>query len=193
MDAVQHFEIPYKVRERAKKFYFDAFHWQLFDLPGSGYTLANTVDTEPNGMPKRAGAINGGLTRRSKDLTAPTLFMRVTDLKAHLDRIKHAGGTILTEPVAMGPVWFARFRDTEGNVLGAIQPRPEAMEPAAATGAKDKTKPKAARKSKAKPKKAKSAKPKAAKSSGKGAKPAKSKPKARKAKAPKEAKAVWSR
>lgn len=165
MDAVQHFEIPYKVRERAKKFYFDAFHWQLFDVPGTGYTFATTVEVESNGMPKRPGAINGGLAPRSKENTAPVVLMRVTDLKAHLERIRHAGGTILQEPVAMGPVWVARFRDPEGNVMGVIQPRPEGMESAVAADAKgkdkqaaQKAKPKAAKKSKAKPKRAKSSK-----------------------------------
>lgn len=194
MDAVQHFEIPYKVRERAKKFYFDAFHWQLFDLPGSGYTLANTVDTEPTGMPKRAGAINGGLTPRTAELTAPTLFIRVTDLKAHLERVRHAGGTVLGEPVARGPVWYARFKDTEGNVLGAIQPRPEGPAPtkAARTGAKKAAPSKPARKavrragSKA-----------AAKSAPKPARKVKAKPAAKKSaktgKAPKAPAAVWSR
>lgn len=191
MDAVQHFEIPYKVRERAKKFYFDAFHWQLVDVPGSSYTFANTVDVEPNGMPKRPGAINGGLAPRSKQNAAPTVLMRVTDIKAHLERIRHAGGTILQEPVAMGPVWVARFRDPEGNVLGILQPRPEALQQEAAaaakrTGAKPKT---------AKARQAKASRSRAAKSaSAKKGKPSKGQPKKAKGRKGKpEPKAVWSR
>lgn len=192
MDAVQHFEIPYKVRQRAKKFYFDVFHWQLFDVPGTDYTLATTVDIEPNGMPKRPGAINGGLAPRSKENTAPTLLMRVTDIHAHLERIRHAGGTILQEPVPMGPVWVARFRDPEGNVLGVLQPRPEALQEEAAAAAKAKG---------AKPKKAaKGRKAKAGKSTAGKSKPAKKgktgKGKPKKAKGRKgkpEPKAVWSR
>ncbi len=176
MDAVQHFELPYKNRDRAKKFYFQAFGWQVFDLPGSTYSLANSVDTEKNGMPKRPGAINGGLLPRSKEVTAPTFFVKVKDLEAHLQRVRHAGGTLVTPPTAMGPVWFARFRDTEGNLLGAVQDRPEGQEAGAGAGRK------------AKPAKKAKAKPRKAATSGK-AKPAKAKPK-RKAR---EAKATWSR
>lgn len=203
MDAVQHFELPYKVRERAKKFYFDVFHWQLFDLAGTGYTLATTVDIEPNGMPKRPGAINGGLAPRSQENTAPTLLMRVTDIKAHLERIRHAGGTILQEPVASGPVWVARFRDPEGNVLGVIQPRPEALQEEAAAAAKAKggkskkaAKSGKAGKTAAKPKVARSGASKAKPAKSKGGKPAK--PAARPAKGPArkakpEPRIVWSR
>ena len=132
MDHVQHFEIPYKVRDRAKKFYFQAFGWQIFDVPGSPYAFVTTVPIEKNGMPKRAGAINGGLTPRTKQLTAPTILVKVNDLKSHLTRIEHAGGSIVVPPTAMGPVWYARFRDPEGNVLGAIENRPEGQEKAIA-------------------------------------------------------------
>ena len=121
MDPVQHFELPYKSRDRAKKFYFDAFGWQLFDLPGSPYTLASSVDTHANGMPKRAGAINGGLVPRSDVVPGPTFMVKVGNLAAHLERIREHGGEVLTEPVHMGPVVFARFRDTEGNILAAFE------------------------------------------------------------------------
>ena len=125
MDPVQHFELPYRSRERAKKFYFDAFGWQLFDLPGSPYTLANSVDTHANGMPKRAGAINGGLVPRSDLVQGPTFMVKVGNVAAHLERIREHGGDVLTEPVQMGPVIFARIRDTEGNVLAIMQDAPE--------------------------------------------------------------------
>src|SRR5690242_7627805 len=95
MDPVQHFELPYKSRDRAKKFYFDAFGWQLFDLPG-GYTLASSVETHANGMPKRAGAINGGLTPRSELVQGPTFMIKVGSLKPHLERIREHGGEVLS-------------------------------------------------------------------------------------------------
>ena len=182
MDAVQHFELPYKNRERAKKFYFQAFGWQIYDTPGSPYSFVATVDMEKSGMPKRPGAINGGLAPRSKELAAPTVLIKVTDLKNHLTRIEHAGGDILVPPTAMGPVWYARFRDPEGNVLGAIQDRPEGMAPAAASPKK------------AKGGKGRKAKPAAKSAAAKPAKAAKSaKPKRKAARRPREAKATWSR
>jgi predicted enzyme related to lactoylglutathione lyase len=125
MDPVQHFELPYRSRERAKRFYFDAFNWQLFDVPGGGYVFATTVPTEANGMPKKAGAINGGLTPRSAQVPGPTILVKVADLKAHLERIRAAGGAVLAEPEAMGPVVLARVRDTEGNVIGVFEDAPK--------------------------------------------------------------------
>ena len=131
MNHVQHFEIPYKVQPRAKKFYFDAFGWQLIDVPGTGYSFATTVPVEKNGMPKRPGAINGGLIPRSKQTPAPTVLVKVGDLKAHLARIEDAGGSVVVQPTPMGPVWYARIKDTEGNVIGVMQDRPEGQEKAA--------------------------------------------------------------
>lgn len=131
MDAVQHFELPYKSRDRAKKFYFDVFDWQLFDLAGSDYTLASSVDTHTNGMPKRPGAINGGLVARRENTSAPSLMIHVGEVRSHLDRIRRNGGTILTEPVKMGPVIYARFSDSEGNVLAVFEDAPEGAAPAA--------------------------------------------------------------
>jgi len=125
MDPVQHFELPYKSRERAKKFYFDAFGWQLVDLPGSGYTLASSVPTERNGMPKRPGAINGGLLPRDEHIQGPSFMVKVGSLDPHLARIREHGGEILTEPVHMGPVRYARIRDTEGNVISVFEDAPK--------------------------------------------------------------------
>lgn len=136
MNPVQHFEIPYKVQGRAKTFYFEAFGWQLFDVPGTGYSFATTVPIEKNGMPKRAGAINGGLTPRSKAVPAPTFLIKVGDVRAHLARIEDAGGTIVVPPTAMGPVTFARVRDTEGNLIGIMEDRPEGQETPASGKAK---------------------------------------------------------
>lgn len=143
MNPVQHFEIPYRSQQRAKKFYFEAFGWQLFDVPGTGYSFATTVPMEKNGMPKRAGAINGGLTPRSKEVPGPTLLVHVADLQAHLARIEGAGGQVLVPPHAVGPVWRAYLRDTEGNTIGIIQDRPAGQEasPARSPQAKPSRKP----------------------------------------------------
>jgi uncharacterized protein len=136
MHPVQHFEIPYRSHARAKKFYFDAFGWQLFDVPGTGYTFATTVPLEKNGMPKRAGAINGGLTPRTKDLTAPTLLIHVGDVQANLARIVAAGGSVVVPPTPMGPVTYARVRDPEGNLIGIIEDRAEGQKKPAKRGGK---------------------------------------------------------
>jgi predicted enzyme related to lactoylglutathione lyase len=126
MDPVQHFEIPYKSRDRAKKFYFDAFGWQVFDLPGSPYSLLTSVETHANGMPKKAGAINGGLVPRDDNVQGPTFLIKVGNVDAHLQRVREHGGQVLTQPVHMGPVIFSRIRDPEGNVIAVFEDAPEA-------------------------------------------------------------------
>jgi predicted enzyme related to lactoylglutathione lyase len=158
MDPVQHFEIPYKSRDRAKKFYFDAFGWQVFDLPGSGYSLLTSVETHANGMPKRAGAINGGLTPRDDHVQGPTLLIKVGNVDAHLERIREHGGEVLTEPVHMGPVRFSRVKDTEGNVIAVFEdaPEPTAQENRQANRAKGGQAPAATGAAARKPKAAKS-------------------------------------
>lgn len=176
MDPVQHFELPYDSRERAKRFYAEAFGWGLFDLPGSGYTLASTVATEPTGMPKRPGAINGGLLPRGA-VQAPTLFVKAGDLRARLKAVRAAGGTVLTEPQEMGPVVFARIRDTEGNVLAVFEDRPAAVRAEQeAAGARQAAAPKkaagGAKRTVAKPP-SRGRKPKASKPSRGSAKPGK--------------------
>lgn len=203
MDHVQHFELPYKNRDRAKKFYFQAFGWQIFDTPGSGYSFVSTVEMDPKGMPKKPGAINGGLLPRGKQVTGPTLFVKVGDIKAHLERIRHAGGTVLTEPQAQGPVWFARFRDPEGNLMTVFQQNPAAREDRDAVVKKaTKGRPKKAVKGKSGAAARASGKKPARKASTKGIKPqrkstAGARPaavaKPRKAKAPREPTATWSR
>jgi uncharacterized protein len=151
MDPVQHFELPYRSRDRAKKFYFDAFGWQLFDLPGTGYTLASSVDTRPNGMPKRAGAINGGLVPRDDIVQGPTFMVKVGNVAAHLERIREHGGEVLTEPVHMGPVIFSRIRDTEGNVLAIMQDAKEEARGAPKSSGSGARAKRAGKKAKAKP------------------------------------------
>jgi predicted enzyme related to lactoylglutathione lyase len=176
MDPVQHFEIPYKSRDRAKKFYFDAFGWQVFDLPGSPYSLANSVDTHANGMPKRAGAINGGLVPRSDLVQGPTFMVKVGNVAAHLERIREHGGDVLTEPVHMGPVIFSRIRDTEGNVIAIMQDAPESKggpQKAGAAGAAVKATAETAKKAKTTARKA-AGKAKAAPKRGKAMKARKS-------------------
>ena len=74
MDKVQHFELPVDNLERAKKFYKSIFGWELKDAPEMSYTMITTVPTNKEGVPKEAGAINGGMFKRSDfefDFQAP--------------------------------------------------------------------------------------------------------------------------
>lgn len=120
MDKVVHFEIPTDDLERAKGFYGSAFGWQLQTVPEMDYTIAMTTAVDGQSqMPTEAGAINGGIMKRSSDTPAPVITIGVGSIDESLKQVGAAGGTTVqprTEIPGMGA--FAYFKDTEGNVLG---------------------------------------------------------------------------
>ena len=128
MNPVVHFEMPYRDRERAVRFYTAAFGWQMEKLgPEMGdYVLATTatVDARP-GAP--AGAINGGLFPYKADWPAqyPGVVIGVDDIRAAMARITAAGGQVHGEPMAIPGVGdYVAFTDTEGNRHSVLQPLP---------------------------------------------------------------------
>lgn len=130
MDPVVHFEMPYRDRDRAARFYAEAFGWQMEKLgPEMGdYVLATTAtaDVRP-GAP--AGAINGGLFPLRADVPAqhPGVVIGVDDVRAAMARIAAAGGQVLGEPMAIPGVGdYVAFTDTEGNRHSVLQPLPMA-------------------------------------------------------------------
>jgi predicted enzyme related to lactoylglutathione lyase len=59
MDKVVHFEIPFENKNRAMKFYSDAFGWQLMDMQQMDYVMASTVevdDTRHGGLRTHRGS-----------------------------------------------------------------------------------------------------------------------------------------
>ncbi|MBI5389783.1 hypothetical protein HZB01_05395 [Candidatus Woesearchaeota archaeon] len=65
-DPIVHFEIPADNVKRAKKFYEKIFGWEItrYSFPGGGYWIVRTTEVDKDRMPKRVGAINGGLMQR---------------------------------------------------------------------------------------------------------------------------------
>ena len=127
MNKVVHFEIPFDSEERAKKFYEDAFDWQIMSVPEMNYTMVTTVETDSRTMtPKTPGAINGGMMKR--DATSgknPVLVIDVPNINDHLTRIKNAGGKVVMPTTEVGDMGlYARVSDTEGNVIGVWQNKP---------------------------------------------------------------------
>lgn len=130
MCAVVHFEMPYKDRERAERFYAAAFGWTSEKLgPEMGdYMLVTTAlpGARPNMPPQAAlGAINGGLFPFKADwpMQHPSVVMGVDDIRAAMQRITAAGGEVLGEPMVIPGVGeYVSFVDTEGNRSSMIQP-----------------------------------------------------------------------
>jgi len=136
-NPVVHFEMGYEDRERMKNFYAETFGWKLQQLGEEmgGYVVAQTAETDEQGMVKTPGTINGGFYRKTDDPLshAPSVVIAVEDIKAAMEKVKAGGGEILG---AMGPdgqrslepqmipgvgLWIS-IRDTEGNRVSMLQP-----------------------------------------------------------------------
>jgi predicted enzyme related to lactoylglutathione lyase len=126
MNPVVHFEMPYRDRERAARFYSAAFGWQTQMLgPEMGdYLLVTTAvsDAKPGAA---AGAINGGLYPFKPDWPAqyPSVVIAVEDLQAAMQRVRRSGGEMLGEPMQISGIGqYIAFVDTEGNRNSMLQP-----------------------------------------------------------------------
>lgn len=122
MGKVVHFEIPADDLARAKKFYGTVFGWTLNDFPEMEYTIARTVESDENGMPKEAGAINGGMLQRQEPVKSPVITISVDNMDQAAATIEKNGGKVIRPKLPVGDMGFAAyFKDTEGNVVGLWQ------------------------------------------------------------------------
>ena len=136
-NPVVHFEMGYFDGNRMKKFYETAFGWNLVQMgPEMGnYIIAQTADTDENGMVKTPGTINGGFYQKVEDPMshAPSVVISVPDVKAAMQAVEANGGKILgamteTGEIGMEPMmipgvghWIS-IQDTEGNRVSLLQP-----------------------------------------------------------------------
>jgi len=126
MNPVVHFEMPYRDRERAVRFYTRAFGWQcqmLGEEMGNYVTVVTAVTDAKPGAP--AGATGGGLFPFKPDWPAqhPGVVIGVEDIRAAMARVRDAGGEVLGEPMTIPGVGdYVAFLDTEGNRHSLMQP-----------------------------------------------------------------------
>jgi len=122
MDKIVHFEIPAVNLKRAKKFYVNAFGWQMNDVPEMNYVIVRTTESGKNGMPRKPGSINGGMMKRSKIVNAPVVTIDVYNIDASMKKLKKLGGKVVIGKQSIGKMgYIAYFKDTEGNILGLWQ------------------------------------------------------------------------
>ena len=121
MGRVVHFELPADDPQRAVGFYRDVFGWQVEDWHGDvEYYLASTG---PDGEP----GINGAILRRQAPVTRSVTTIQVESLNDTLEKLKSAGGAVIDGNRAVtGIGWHAYCEDSEGNVIGVLQPDPQA-------------------------------------------------------------------
>lgn len=139
-NPVVHFEMGYKDRARMVKFYETAFGWKTQDMgPAMGnYVVAQTAETDENGMVQTPGAINGGFYQKTDSPTsqAPSVVVSVDDIQAAVEAVKAAGGKILGSMTQDGKhsdepqnipgvgLWISAM-DTEDNRFSILQPLSE--------------------------------------------------------------------
>ena len=141
-NPVVHFEMGYKDRDRMVKFYETAFGWktQKFGEDMGNYVVAQTTETDKDGMIKTPGNINGGFyEKQGPDSEAPSVVIAVDDIKDAIKEVEAAGGKLLgamnekgeksMEPMMIPGVglWMSA-KDTEDNRFSILQPNPREAE-----------------------------------------------------------------
>lgn len=135
-NPVVHFEMGYKDRARMVKFYETVFGWKTQQMGAEmgNYVVAQTAETDQNGMVQTKGAINGGFYQKTDDplSQAPSVVVSVQDIQAAIKDVESAGGKILgsmndkgehtLEPQMIPGVglWISAM-DTEGNRFSVLQ------------------------------------------------------------------------
>lgn len=123
---VVRFDIPVDDSDRAGEFYRAVFDWEITRWGPMDYWTISAGD-EPG-----PGA-EGALTARADAPEGVVVYIAVDDIDAALKRITRAGGTPVTEKQAIPTFgWMARFRDSEGNLIGLFQEDPSVPMPAGA-------------------------------------------------------------
>ena len=129
MNPVVHFEMPYHDRDRAARFYAEAFGWKLEKLGAEMGHYVTGITAETDARPgEPAGAITVGMYEYKKDWPAqyPSAVIAVEDMAAAMARVTKAGGEVLGEPMLIPGIGdYVAFFDTERNrhsMLKAIPP-----------------------------------------------------------------------
>ena len=126
-NSVVHFEMPAKDKKRTADFYSKVFGWKMnqADEHMGNYLMAYTADTDEKGMVKTPGAINGGFFdyKDEEGFNAPHLVIEVENLEKSIEDVKSTGGEIFGEAMDIPGVGkYISFKDTEGNLVGMLQP-----------------------------------------------------------------------
>jgi predicted enzyme related to lactoylglutathione lyase len=125
MGRVVHFEIHAEDPERAVAFYQAVFGWEISKWDGPvDYWLVGTGPDEEAG-------INGAILRQMDGAAegGPNAFVctvEVEDIAAAEKAIPDAGGEqVVARQEIPGVGKVSYFKDTEGNVFGALEPAAE--------------------------------------------------------------------
>ena len=122
MGRVVHFEIHASDLDRAERFYREVFGWEVQKFDGPiDYRLLNTG-------PKSQTGIDGALVERRSGTDGASVIayvctVEVDDIEATEKQVKEYGGEQVVDRQEIPEVGqLTYFKDTEGNIFGALQP-----------------------------------------------------------------------
>ncbi|MFT4512646.1 MAG: putative enzyme related to lactoylglutathione lyase [Planctomycetota bacterium] len=104
--TINYIEFPVTDMAAAQSFYGQAFDWQFTDY-GPDYAGIRGGDGEVGGLRKDEATARGG----------PLVVLFSSDLEATVQRVKDAGGEVVTEPFAFPGGRRFHFLDPSGNEL----------------------------------------------------------------------------
>ena len=110
---IVHFEIMGGKDNQLEKFYSELFGWKINSNNPMKYGVVDT-----NGGP---GGINGGVGPSHDGVQRVSVYAKVANLQATLDKVQKLGGhTILPPTEVPGGPKLALFADPSGNVTGLV-------------------------------------------------------------------------
>ena len=124
MNSISHCEIPCDDQARAQKFYETVFGWYIAKLPDMDYYWITATETDPETMiPKKPGAINGGMMQRRHPEERPVIVVTVESMDGQLQKVLDAGGRVVVPKKQVADFGFyAQVSDTENNIIGLWEP-----------------------------------------------------------------------
>ena len=107
---VAYFEITSKNAPELHGFYRELFGWEIRDKPDQGYAEVKTGE----------GGIEGGIAHLPDDIPAAlTVYVRVDDVDATLERAQALGGSMLFGPMQIPDgTTIAMITDPQGINIG---------------------------------------------------------------------------
>lgn len=123
--TINWFEIPVTDIGRAQKFYETVLDMKLEPVEMEGCQMAVFPGRE--NAPEGSTLVHGALIKvdgcEPSDKGAAIYFNGGDDLAPYLSRVEEAGGSIVEPKTSIGPHgWYAKFKDTEGNVAALHSP-----------------------------------------------------------------------
>jgi uncharacterized protein len=114
-----HFAIEADDLARAKRFYSQVFEWRFDAWGPPDFYMIRTKDDEVPGV---LGSLQKRHHPKGDALTGFECTVAVADVDRTAKTVVDAGGTITMKRMTIGTVGhLIKFRDTEGNHVGAMQ------------------------------------------------------------------------